>query len=144
MGKFKYKFKAIKEIKERLEKKAQKELAVVDMDIANKNNEILELAKQLKEHKRKKLEEKNKKIIELHFYEKYESYLNEQIGLIRNYISQKKIERNEKLAELVKKSKETKTFEKLEESHLTEFVKVQDKLEQKEMDEFAVNEFLKE
>ena len=144
MGKFIYKFKAIKEIKERLEKKTQKELAVIDMDIASKNNEILELAELLKEHKRKKLEEKNKKVIEFHFYEKYESYLNEQIGLIRHYISQKKLERNEKLVELVKKSKETKTFEKLEESHLTEFVKTQDKLEQKEMDEFAVNEFLKE
>ena len=44
----------------------------------------------------------------------------------------------------MQKSKETKTFEKLEESHFMEFVKSQDKLEQKEMDEFAVNEFLKE
>lgn len=143
MGKFKYKFKAIKEIKERLEKKTQKELALVDMDIANKNKAAFELIEQLKEYKRKKLE-KNKKVTELHFYEKYESYLTEQIGLIRHYISQKKIERDEKLIELVQKSKETKTFEKLEESHLMEFVKSQDKLEQKEMDEFAVNEFLKE
>ncbi|MCB0732389.1 MAG: flagellar FliJ family protein, partial [Ignavibacteriae bacterium] len=46
--------------------------------------------------------------------------------------------------ELIKKSKETKTFEKLEDKHLAEFVKVQEKMEQKELDEFAVIDFLKE
>jgi flagellar export protein FliJ len=48
------------------------------------------------------------------------------------------------MIELVKKTQETKTFEKLEEKHLMEFLKAQDKIEQKEMDEFAVNEYLRE
>ncbi len=144
MAKFKYKFETIKGIKQRLEKKTQKELAVIDVDIAKNNSKILELVTLLKEQKKKKLEKKSKTIKEYHFDEKYESYLVEQIELIRKYITNKKIERNKKLQELVNKSKETKTFEKLEEKHFTDFIKTQEKLEQKEMDEFAVKGFLKE
>lgn len=144
MAKFKYKFDTIKGIKQRLEKKTQKELAVIDLDIANNNKKIFDLAILLKEQKKKKLEKKSKTIKEYHFDEKYESYLVDQMELIRKYVADKKIERNKKLKELVKKTKETKIFQKLEEKHFTDFVKTQEKLEQKEMDEFAVKEFLKE
>ena len=144
MAKFEYKFKTIKDIKERLEKKAQKELAIIDLEIKNKNEEILELTKQLQECNRKKLESKSNKIKDLHFYEKYQRFLIEQIELVQKYILARKKERAKKMLELVKKSQETKTFEKLEEKHLTEFLKAQDKLDQKEMDEFAVNEYLRE
>ena len=144
MAKFQYKFKTIKDIKERLEKKAQKELAIIDLEIKNKNDEIIELTKQLKECNRKKLESKSNKIKDLHFYEKYQRFLIEQIELVQKYILVRKKERAKKMIELIKKSKETKTFEKLEEKHLTEFLLTQDKLDQKEMDEFAVNEYLRE
>ena len=144
MAKFQYKFKTIKDIKERLEKKAQKELAIIDLEIKNKNEEILELTKQLQECNRKKLEIKSNKIKDLHFYEKYQRFLIEQIELVEKYILARKKERSKKMLELVKKSQETKTFEKLEEKHLTEFLNAQDKLDQKEMDEFAVNEYLRE
>ena len=144
MAKFQYKFKTIKDIKERLEKKAQKELAIIDLEIKNKNEEILVLTKQLQECNRKKLESKSNKIKDLHFYEKYQRFLIEQIELVHKYILVRKKERAKKMIELDKKSQETKTFEKLEEKHLTEFLKAQDKLEQKEMDEFAVNEYLRE
>jgi len=144
MAKFKYKFKTIKEIKQRFEKKVQKELALIDLDIKNRQNEILELRVQLKINKRKKIASSSKKIKELLFFEKYESFLLEQIQLIENYIYEKEIEREEKLEELQKKSKETKTFEKLEERHLLEFVKIQDKIDQKAMDEVAVQKFMKE
>lgn len=144
MGKFKYKFKAIKEIKERFEKKAQKELAVIDLDLSSKKNEIIDLTSKLKEQKIKKLSGKNKTIANLHFDEKYESYLVNQIEVLQRYISKRMVERKEKVNELVQKSKETKTFEKLEETHLSEFLKNENEIEQKEMDEFAVTEFLKE
>lgn len=144
MAKFKYKFETIKGIKRRFEKKAQKELAVIDLDIASKRNEILDLTQKLKEEKRKKLEDKNKKTIELQFYEKYESYLRDQIEMLREYISKRIEDRNKKMEELLAKSKETKTFEKIEENHFLDFVKSQNKLEQKEMDEFAAKEYIKE
>lgn len=144
MAKFQYKFKTIKDIKERLEKKAQKELAIIDLEINNKNEEIIELTKQLQECNRQKLESKSNKLKDLHFYEKYQRFLIEQIELVQKYILARKKERAKKMIELVKKSQETKTFETLEEKHLTEFLKTQDKLDQKEMDEFAVNEYLRE
>lgn len=144
MAAFKFRFESIHAIKERLEKKVQKELAVIDLDLANKREKILELNKILKEQKQKKLDRKTKKISEYHFDEKYESYLEEQINLTQKYIAAKKNERNKKLKELVQKAKETKTFEKLRENHLENFIKDQEKKEQKEMDEVAVNEFLRE
>lgn len=144
MSTFKYKFKSIKEIKERFEKKAQKELAIIDLEIKKKNSEINELTKQIKECNRKKTEDKSKAIRDLHFYEKYQRFLIEQIELAKKSILERKKERELKVIELIKKSKETKTFEKLEEQHLAEFVKSQEVSEQKEMDEFAVNEFLRE
>ncbi|MCB9206121.1 MAG: flagellar FliJ family protein [Ignavibacteriales bacterium] len=144
MANFKYKFKTIKDVKQRLEKKTQKELAVIELDISNKKEEILIINEKLKENRKKKNESRIKKITELHFYEKYENYLEEQIKLIQKYINKKTVERNKKIEELIKKSKETKTFEKLEDKHLAEFVKVQEKMEQKELDEFAVIDFLKE
>ena len=144
MTKFKYKFKAIKEIKKRFEKKAQKDLAVIDLDISNKKNEIIEITNKLKEQKIKKLTDKNKTIAKFHFDEKYESYLVNQIEVLQSYIAKRMVERKVKVEELVQKSKETQTFEKLEETHLSEFIKIENEIEQKEMDEFAVTEFLKD
>lgn len=144
MAKFKYKFETIKGIKQNLEKKTKKELAVIDLEISKKTIEIQELSNLLKEQKRKKIDRQTKTVREYHFDEKYESFIVEKIGIIQKYLTGKKNERKKKLEELVKNSKETKIFEKLEEKHLTDFIKSQEKSEQKEMDEFAVNGFLKE
>lgn len=144
MAAFKFKFESIYSIKERLEKKVQKELAVIDLDLSQKKEEIIKINKILKEQKQNKINQKSKKVSEYHFDEKYESYLIEQIKLIHKYINEKKIERNKKLKELIQKSKETKTFEKLRENHLENFIKDQNKKEQKVLDEVAVNGFLKE
>ena len=144
MAKFKYKFNTIKEVKRKFEKKAQRELAVIDYEISKKEQFVNELTKLLKSNKEQKIAEKTKKSDELHFYEKYEGYLYEQIKLSKNYIAEKIKQREIKLKELVEKSKETKTFEKLEEKHLSEFLRTQDKLEQKEMDEFAAKEFTRD
>lgn len=144
MAKFKYKFETVKGVKKKFEKKAQRELAIIDLEINKKQQYIIELTKLLKLNREQKIAEKSKKGDELHFYEKYEGYLSEQIKLSQNYIAEKIKQREKKLKELVEKTKETKTFEKLEEKHLSDFIKAQDKLEQKEMDEFAVNEYLRD
>ena len=144
MAKFKYRFDTIKGVKQKFEKKAQRELAVIDLEINKIQQELIELTKLVKLNKEKKIADKSKKSDELHFYEKYEGYLYGQIELCKNRITEKTKQREIKLQELIKKSKETKTFEKLEEKHLSEFLKTQDKLDQKEMDEFAVKEFLRD
>jgi flagellar FliJ protein len=141
LTKFKYRFATIKGVKQKFEKKAQRELAVIDLEINKKQQRIMQLKEIIKQNKENKIAEKHKKTDELHFYEKYECYLNEQLKICQDFIIKKAKQRENKLKELVKKSQETKTFEKLEEKHLADFLKDQDKLDQKEMDEFAVNEF---
>ncbi len=142
MAKFKYKYETIKNIKERLEKKAKKELALIDLEIANKKKEIDELLEKLKKEKKNKLGKK-RTINDLHFYEKYESYILEKVEHLQLYIKQKKIEREKKMQDLLKKTKETKTFEKLKEKHLEEFNKMLDEKEQKDLDEFAIKGFVR-
>jgi flagellar protein FliJ len=141
LAKFKYKFETIKSIKERLEKIVQKELAVINLEIEKLKSELELLNKELKETKIKKLKKDSININELQFYSKHESYCERKINILRKEIEKKNIEKEKKIKELVKRSKETKTFEKLKEKHLEEFIKTQDKLEQKELDEIAVKEF---
>jgi len=114
------------------------------LEIKKKNNEIIELNKLLKKCKTKMINHNSIKVSELHFYSKYENYLTNQIDLVKMHIEAKREERQIKLDELVKKSKDTKTFEKLEENHFAEFIKKHDKLEQYELDEIAVQKFIKE
>lgn len=144
MAKFKYKFDSIKNIKERLEKKSKKELAIIDLEIKRKLNEIRDINELLKKSKLAKTKKKTKSSEEIHFLEKYENYLSEQISLIEKYVNEKRSEREEKVKELMQRSKETKTFVKLEEKHFEEFSKQQNKIDQKEMDEIAIQEFIKE
>ena len=141
MAKFKYKFEAIKSIKERFEKIVQKELAVIYLEIERLEGEVKLLKDELKETKIKKLQNHSTTINELQFYTKYENYCERKIKLFKKEIEKKNIEKEKKLKELVIKSKETKTFEKLKEKHLQEFIKTQEKLEQIELDEIAVKEF---
>lgn len=141
MGKFKYKFETIKSIKERFEKIVQKELAVINIDIERLKEKVEILKDELRETKIKKLQNKSTTINDLQFYSKHEGYCERKINLLKKEIDKKKIEKDKKLKELVKKSKETKTFEKLKEKHLEEFIKKQDKLEQIELDEIAVKGF---
>ena len=144
MAKFKYKFDSVKNIKERLEKKSKKELAIIDLEIKKKRNEIKDINELLKKSKLAKTQRQTKSSEDLHFFEKYENYLSEQKTLIEKYISEKRAEREEKVKELMQRSKETKTFVKLEEKHFEEFIKLQNKIDQKEMDEIAIQEFIRE
>ena len=143
MAKFKYKFEAIKKIKERMEKKVQKEVAIIELEIEKKETEIRELNKQIRNEKTKVLNRKSMKGSELHFYSMYENFLINRIDEIKAELIIKKEERSKKIKELEEKIKETKIFEKLKEKHLQEFIIEQDKLEQLELDEIAVKEFIK-
>jgi len=143
MAKFKYKFEAIKKIKERMEKKVQKEVAIIELEIEKKETEIKELNKQIRNEKNKVLNRKSMRVSELHFYSMYENFLINRIDEIKAELIIKKEERSKKIKELEEKIKETKIFEKLKEKHLQEFIIEQDKLEQLELDEIAVKEFIK-
>jgi len=143
MAKFKYRFESIKQIKKRYEKKVQKEVAVIDLEIRKREQQIDELYTQSKSEKTKVLEKGSKKASELHFFSMYDNYLMNEIDGIKQVIEIKKIEKEKKLIELLEKTKETKIFEKLEEKHFEEFTIEQNKKEQLELDEIAVTKFIK-
>jgi len=143
MAKFNYRFESIKQIKKRYEKKVQKEVAVIDIEIKKKEAQIFEINKKLKFEREKILEKGSKKASDLHFYSMYENYLLNEKDKIKHELEIKKREKKIKLKELEEKTKETKIFEKLEEKHLEEFTLEQNKIEQLELDEIAVKKFIK-
>lgn len=143
MAKFNYRFETIKQIKKRYEKKVQKEVAVIDIEVKKKEAQIIEIIEKLKSEREKIFEKGSKKASDLHFYSMYENYLLNEKDKVKQELEIKRREKKIKLKELEEKTKETKIFEKLEEKHFEEFKFEQNKIEQLELDEIAVKKFIK-
>ncbi len=141
MSKFQYKFETIKKVKQIVEKKVQKEIAVIELEIDKKKNSIEALLLE----KQNTLAEYNKrtslKISEIQFVSNFEKYIESKIEEIKEEINKLEIVKNQKTIELTQKSKETKMFEKLEEKHFNEYNIDLNKTEQKEIDDIANKKF---
>lgn len=143
MAKFIYKFEPIKNIKKVLEKKVQKDISLLELEIAKTNQMIIDLEKEKKYHKEKLLQSKNLKAMDLRFHAYYEKHIEEKIISVKKIREQFEKKKKEKLLELVQRSKETKIFEKLEEKHKISFDKEQNRLEQIEIDDIATKKFIR-
>jgi len=141
MGKFVYRFDSIKKAKEMLEKKAQKELAVIDREIEKCEEEFDRLT--LDEKNSSKNLSLSKKIAELKKIEDYRNSIKKKIEWTRNRIKLLEMQKENKLNELIAKSKENKIFETLEEIHLDEFINQENHKEEKIINEIAVQKFIK-
>src|SRR3989339_303597 len=137
MAKFNYKFAAVQRIKSTIEKKVQKELSTIDLEIEKTKKVINDLILEKKQRKEEVKSKKSLKVSELNFYESLEKNINAKIELVEREIKKLEKKRIMKQLELVEKSKETKMFEKLEVKHFNDFVKEQNKIEQIEMDDIA-------
>lgn len=144
MAKFAYKFETIKRVKETLEKKVQKELALLEIEINNKNKSLLEVIEEKKISQSEFEKRRNVKAADLQFHD-HEEYLLElkaqKIILEVNELEQKK---KTKIDELEQKTKEHKMLEVLEEKHYEDFQYDQNHIEQKELDEIATKKFVRE
>jgi flagellar export protein FliJ len=140
---FKYKFESIKKIKESLEKKAQKELAEVDLLIEHTKLEILTLDNILKALKVKLGEHKSIKAAEMHHINRYEDYLAAERRVLENKLDELETLRTQKLENLQTKQKEFKMFETMEEKHHTAFVLDANRVEQITIDEIANQKFVR-
>lgn len=140
MAKFNYKFASIQKIKETFEKKAQKELSVIDLAINKKRAQIEELQHEAESH-RNESRKKNIKISEINFHQGYQKQIQLKIQVIEMDIEKLFEERKLKLDELILKSKEHKVFNKLEEKHREKFFSEQNKIEMLDIDEIAVQKF---
>lgn len=143
MAKFNYKFDSVRRIKHAIEKKAQKELSEINIEIERAKKKIFELELERKKMKEEVLSKKNVKIAELKFYENFEKNINEKKETIEFEISELEKRKKLKQEELVERAKETKMFDKLEIKHYNEFVKEQNKLEQIELDDIATKKFVR-
>jgi flagellar export protein FliJ len=140
MAKFNYKYESIKRIKETLQKKVQKEVSAIDLDIEKCYEEI---DKTNEEINKSRIDLTNKKITarDLQFLKNYIQELVDKIGQIELEIEDLKIKRQEKLEELIKKSKEAKIFNTLEEIHHENFNLEEKRKEMIDLDEIATQKF---
>ncbi|MBL1212527.1 MAG: hypothetical protein HND52_04100 [Ignavibacteriae bacterium] len=141
MAKFHFKYEPIKRIKEQLEKKVQKEIAVIN-DLIEKNKEkIVSIRNEMFAKKVKY--NAGAKAKELQFQKNYETYM---LGLIENInLENAELEKEKsiKLKELLEKSKEKKILVKLEEKHLENFNKEENRIEAERVDEVATQSFIR-
>lgn len=141
MKKYKFQFESIRKIKEMLEKKAQKEVAEIEHEIEKAKKEYARLE-----------EEKNKilntsktsyKASELQFRNDYRELMDKKLETTQRYIEELYIKRDEKMQDLVQKSKEHKIFDTLDDNEKEKFILEQNKIEAIDIDEIAISKFIR-
>ena len=137
MSKFKFKFSAISRIKERLKTKAQKELAEINLKIEAKNDGIEKVRQELIDNK-KVLSTGTYKVAELHYYERHGVFLAGKLKQLKIELNTLMLTRQNKLNELVAKTKEQKMFDLLEKKHFENYKYDELKKENMMLDELAI------
>ena len=143
MSKFKFKFESVQKVKSSLEKKAQRELALLEKELEQKRNEYNKVLEEelLAE---KKLTKKSIKISEMKHYEFYILSIKKKLAGIQKEIDDLEVKKQNKITELVRKSQDHKIFNILEEIQHQDFDSIQNSLEKKSFDEMATQKFLRE
>lgn len=142
MAKFKFKFESVKNVKEAFEKKAQKELAQIDLFISKHEDIKQKLIDEINEL-RKSAYKRKMNISELQFLGGYDSVLRQQVDMQTEVIKQLEKKREKKIEEVIVKTKEKKMLNQLEEVHRENFIKEENSVELKFFDELAVQNFNK-
>jgi len=137
---FVYKFKAVKNIKEQLKKKIEKELAEVEFEILKAQKIIDDLYEEL-ENIAKSFPHKNMKVSDLQFKKSSENIMKEKIKAANEEMKKIQLKRETIITELEKKSKEHKIFDKLEDNMRERFNIEQNRLDNGKIDEIAVQKF---
>ncbi len=138
---FKYKFASIIKIKQSLEKKAQKEVAVVDLQIDQVKLELEKLQNILKALRINIGEQRAIKAAEIHHIHKYEEYLANERKMLEKKLDDLEKLRIVKLEDLQEKQKEHKMFETMEGKHFAAYTIESNRLDQISMDEIASQKF---
>ena len=107
MSKFKFKFESVKKVKEAFEKKAQKELAQIDLIIVKHNDLRQKLEDEINDL-RNSAYKKRMNISELQFLGGYDTVLKQQVQMQSEVITQLEKKREKKIEEVVIKTKEKK------------------------------------
>jgi len=143
MAKFKFKFDNVKKVKEALETKTKKEIAVIDNQIEKEKNAKQKLIDESNELKKSFLKG-NVKVSDLKFFKNYGVITEKTIEKMDDNIHKLDVKREVKMDELIEKKKENKILSKLEENMQNEFDKEQNKLDLKKFDEIATQKFIRQ
>jgi flagellar export protein FliJ len=142
MQKFKFRLDSVKRVKEAFEKKAQKELAQIDLFIKKheelKNKLVLEVNVLRNSGYNKKIS-----VGELQFIGGYDTVLRNQIETEDRELNELARKRESKVNEVIIKTKEKKMLVQLEETHREKYERELVKSESKQFDEIAVRNFAK-
>ena len=142
MSNFKFKFESVRKVKETFEKKAQKELAQIDLFITKHQALKQKLIDEINDL-RNSAYKKKMNVAELKFIGGYDTVLRQQIDMQNEVIIQLEKKREKKIEEVVVKTKEKKMLNQLEETHKDNFNRETNALELKFFDEVAVQNFNK-
>lgn len=140
MSNFKFKFESVRKVKETFEKKAQKELAQIDLFITKHQELKQKLIDEINDL-RNSAYKKKMNVAELKFIGGYDTVLRQQIDMQNEVIIQLEKKREKKIEEVVVKTKEKKMLNQLEETHKENFNRETNALELKFFDEVAVQNF---
>ncbi|NWF90387.1 MAG: flagellar export protein FliJ [Ignavibacteriaceae bacterium] len=140
MAKFNFRFNSVKKVKEALEKKAQKELAQIDLFISQHEQLKQKLIEEVNSI-RMSVYDKKISASELRFLSQYKNSLHHKIDENDKEINKLKVKKSEKVEEVIQKTIEKKMMTKLEEKHIEEFNITENRNELKNFDELAVQKF---
>ena len=137
MAKFKFKFETVERVKQNLEKKVERDLALVNYEIQTNQKELDDLEKEKNELRENAVRQVKIKASEIKAQMNYESYLEAVIEEKKKLIEALEKKREEVLIDLTEKKKDVKIFDTLKGKHLVEHIKQENKNEQIFIDEIA-------
>lgn len=141
MPKFKFKYDSIKKVKDLLEKKVQKEIALIELEI---ERNIIEKEKLIVEIENNNKNLKNNKISELKAVENYRTMLEKKVENIQKQIIALNKHKEDKVNELIEKSKENKMFQTLEENYFENFKYEENLKDESKINEIATQKYIRD
>ncbi len=144
MKRFVWRLQRVLDIKKKQEQKTRAELLELTGKIAQRRGELLSKQMILEDIiNGLSAEDPKKRLGKQEFFLRYSVASNEQIKKLKDKVSELESQQREKIAELLKVKRFKEGLERLQAEAKIQFIKEQEKLEQKELDEGATVSFVR-
>jgi flagellar biosynthesis chaperone FliJ len=144
MKRFVWRLQRVLDIKKKEEQKAKAELFALTQELAQKRGELL-AGKKILEQIINGLSEEHpgRRLGKQEFFLKYSATNDEQIKKLKSEIGELETKQREKIVEVLKIKRFKEGMERLRAEAKMQFIKEQEQLEQKELDETATVSFVR-
>ena len=140
MGKFKFKFESLLQVKEILEKRLQEEISAIDREIEEYRYQLFIVINERNDIESKMIDHAMK-VGEFQSTKMYDSLLEKKVLSIQKTIGNLQRKKEVKKTELIEKRKELKVFETLKENQREAFFIEEGRAEMKELNDIAVRNY---